>query len=92
MCAQCRGDARSVGAVARKAHRRRTPADPRRAASLPYFRIADMRALLTYGSRLSVAQNRKLVHLFPDLHANLKNHKWSSRCPFLVNQILLCSS
>ena len=76
-----------VGAVcfAGEARHRQTPADPRRAAPLPCFRIADMQARLTYGSRLSVAQNRKLVHLFLDLHATLKNHKWSSRCPFLVN-------
>ena len=33
----------------------------------------------------------RIVHLFLDLMQTLKNDKLSTRCPFLVNQILLCS-
>ena len=56
------------------------------------FCVTDSRARLTQGPQLLAAQVLKLVHLFQICMQTLKNHKWSSRCPILVNQILLGSS
>ena len=56
------------------------------------FCATDAWARLTHGSQLSAAVNLMLVHLFLKCMQTLKNHKLSSKCLILVNQILLYSS